>query len=193
MHCLKHPSLTHNHAIIFWDISIGVGNLLDAILQRASSWDFQWMYFDVCDNVEHHHWLEYTKKNKLIADFLCNTIEIPGQKPLPKIAPAELQLKPPDPPALQILSVQSVIDTSRSDVDQASQGVCRKRLTASVPEDLIKTWAHHPVHGPAFQANLQEFKEIVDDLAVILNAEDQSAITLNKRKRPDGARNCNTS
>ena len=34
---LDAPTLTHNHAIIFWDISIGVGNFFDAIMQKAPS------------------------------------------------------------------------------------------------------------------------------------------------------------
>lgn len=183
---LDAPKLTPSHAVIFWDIHSGVGNLLDAIVEKAASWRFRWCYLGICDNVEQFNWLQHSRKERMVERLLQGKLQITGHQPLPSDQPAELRISPPQTPDLHCLAVQSVFKAG-SDVGQAIDGDLQvKRMTLAVPDNLIKTWAHHKQHGPAFQKMLEEFHEEFNDLAVVLPAPEAGPTTNTTKRRAPG-------
>ena len=89
------PNLTAAHAILFWDINIGVGNMIDSIIAKCQKWDFRWRYYGICENEEQLQWLERAKKDMFTRKILEGELELSGWKALPKEQPKEFLLEPP--------------------------------------------------------------------------------------------------
>ena len=132
--------IDNRHAVIFWEVNPGVGNLFDAFVTARSGWNFPTYYMAMMDDHTHYDWLMHNKVS-MTADLHLNE-KLPGAiAPMPAEMPQNLLEDPPAVPPLNKLVAVSV------------QGV--KKL--SMPADFIKLWATHTDFGEEFQEKLQAF------------------------------------
>ncbi len=179
-------SIDHNSAVVFWEMNLGWGNMLDAVISKSSGWKFPWLYFSSSDNAVQHEWIEHIKKQTLKDMFLEDKIMVPGHRNMPKNMPSNLAMQPPHLPELGELVVKTV-QTAGSSVGSASG----EGKVLSIPDALVKTWYHHKTHGEKFRAFVELFQEEFNDRAVVVqeDAKADDAGTANqtpaKRTTPD--------
>ena len=163
-------AMTNNMGLILWDINVGWGNMLDAVVSKGQTWNWQWKYMGAGESGVQHEWLERTKTSKFIEMFLDKKLKVPGHEPMSKEVPTDLLFDPPNVPELTALGSKT------SD----SEGKVVKVLT--VPDELTKTWYHHSRHGTTFKEFCDHFHETSSRLAIAM----PTATSETKKRKSDG-------
>lgn len=155
--------------ILFWEINLGWGNLLDALLAKPGlvPQGCPWGYFAAADDITQHEWMEKTKVQHMVELFMQGELTIPGHKPLPTDMPNDLLLEAPPLPTLSILGITSAPGASTKPSVGSSSGT-HKVQTVTVPDNVVKAWHQHADYGPTFRTFLESFTEKVGACQVVV-------------------------
>ena len=162
-------TVDQRHAIIFWEVNMGWGNLFDAVLVKRAGWNFPAYYLSATSDTMQHEWLGHTKMQHIKGLHLEGTLSVPGYTHMPATMPAD-QLE--DPPTLPTLNKLVAISGTKAGNPQ------EQVLSLCMPDPLIKTWYHHATQGERFKTYLDTFHDEFGVVAAPVAEE-------NKRKRDE--------
>ena len=122
--------------LLVLDLSLGVGDLFWAWLERVKAMKFPILYVAASADPTAVEWVQHTIQEELTEKLLSGDVVLPGFHVRPKDAPAEVLASAPPPPQLNVCVLQ--------------QGVL------AVPQVVVQQWAAHPTFGTEFQQLLAD-------------------------------------
>ena len=132
---LDGATVDQRHAVLFWELNMGWGNLFDALVAKRGGWNFPAYYFSTTPDVTQHDWFMHSKLQSIKDLHLMDSISIPGFAHLPSTMPSDLLEDRPSMPALNKLVAVETPKAGPGD---------EKVHVLSMPETIIKTWYQHP-------------------------------------------------
>ena len=82
-------------AIIFFEMSMLIGDMFDAFLKKRGSWNFPSYFVTVTSDEQQHEWWMHTKCNFLKGMHLEGKLNVAGHNPLPEQIPSDVLEQPP--------------------------------------------------------------------------------------------------